>query len=189
MTASLSTYRELAVLTAVRDHATHGYALAAAFESMCGMGLALKRPNTYALLERLQRKGLLALVDAEPAAEGASEGSTRRGSAGMRRGTWAVTDDGAQAIDGLIGACHDSVPDPVLPAVTLLMAGHGMSPEARAKAAALALTHIREKIERVDAVLEHAGDDSGPVALLRRHLLLDAEALEAVAREAAAPDG
>lgn len=166
MTGSLSTYRELAVLAAVRDHAAHGYAIAAGFAAACGMGVALKRPNTYALLERLEQRGLVErLPDPDDA----------RSSAGTRR----ITDAGRRALADLARSAFPAVPDPVLPAVTLLMAANDLAADERSSLLDEAIAAVDAKLAQVAELDQHADDEHGPVALLRRHLELDRSALAA----------
>ena len=55
----LSTLKELMVLQFVRDHLTHGYALASALESSLGWTLGMTRPTVYQILQRLEKRGSL----------------------------------------------------------------------------------------------------------------------------------
>ena len=157
---SLSEHRELLVLGFIRDHATHGYALAEALENGLGPALGIKRPNLYALLQRLEERKLI------------RHKTVRPGNAPERR-EYRITPKGKAGYDELLRRCWSAIPDTVLPLAVLLSSLDELQKGEQAEAIAGAVRELNERIKAIRAIPAHAGSAGAALQLIEQHYALD----------------
>jgi len=162
---SIAKHRELLVLSIVRSHELHGYALAEAVEQGLGRSLGLKRPNVYAILARFVERGWV---------------HTRSDHEGPHpeRQICVITAAGQRAYPPLLRACIGANDAPLVPIIVLLAHLDDL-PAAEQQAVLVKLRgQRRAEIEQLDALPEHEGSAGTALALMRAHLHADVQAIE-----------
>jgi DNA-binding PadR family transcriptional regulator len=157
---SLSEHRELLVLGFIRDHAIHGYALAEALEDGLGSALGIKRPNLYALLQRLEERKLI------------RHKTVRPGNAPERR-EYRITAKGKAGYGELLRRCWSAIPDTVLPLAVLLSSLDELPKTERAKAVASAVRELNKRIKAIREIPTHDGRSGAALRLIEQHYALD----------------
>lgn len=170
---SLARHRELLVLGAVRSHDLHGYALAEALDGGLGRGLALKRSTIYALLSRLDERGLI-------------ECRAEQDSARPERRVYRVTKDGRKTLAGLVHASARATVCTIVP-LAIIVAHIDELPHAEAMEVLEACRdELQGTLDDLAEVPPHDGPGGIAFDLLRRHVELDLEAVVDLLRQKAA---
>lgn len=105
---SLTLLRELTVLSAIRSHPAHGYAIAEGLSSSIGWSLGLTKPTVYAVLRRFEDRGWI---------EGKPVQDTRY----PERIEYVVTAEGETAYPVLLSDAVNADLEPVSPLAALLL--------------------------------------------------------------------
>lgn len=164
---SLSAHRELLVLSFIRDHAIHGYALAEALENGLGPALGIKRANLYALLQRLEERKLI------------RHKTVRPGNAPERR-EYRITAKGRDGYRELLRRCWSTVPDTMLPLAVLLPSLDELPKAEQAEAVASAVLGLKERIKAIRAIPAHGGSAGAALQLIEQHYALDLKFLSSL---------
>jgi len=171
---SIAKHRELLVLSIVRSHDLHGYALAEALEQGLGRSLGLKRPNVYAILARLVERGWVRMR------------SDHEGPHPERQ-ICVITAAGQRAYLPLLRACVSANDAPLLPIIVLLAHLDDLPATERHDVLAKLRDQRRAEIEQLDALPEHEGSAGAALALMRAHLRADIQTIEGLLRRGHEP--
>lgn len=159
------------ILGAVRDHAVHGYALVEALAQGLGRGLGLKRPNVYALLYRLEEKGLV-------------HHESKKDSPYPERRIYRATKKGRDEIAALVRACATSSIGATVPLGIVLAYLDDLSSDEQREV----LEACREALERALAGIQELTDHHHPgpagvaLDLIRQHYEVDLRAVTKLLR-------
>ncbi len=157
---SLIKSRELMVLSTIRAHPLHGYALAEALEQGIGGALGLKRPAVYAILGRFIERGWVRTT------------ADRQGPYPERQ-ICSLTPQGEQAYPILLRKCLDGSDGSILPLVVQLAHLDDLDLEER-RALLLEVRDRRQaRLEQLRAFAPHEGAAGAALDLMRRHLEAD----------------
>ncbi|MCP3978588.1 MAG: hypothetical protein GY716_04530 [bacterium] len=162
---SLARHRELLILGAVCKHEVHGYALAEALAAGSGFGLGLKRPTIYALLNRLQERGLVTC-------------RTERDSAHPERHVYRATKSGKRALADLVRASAEASVSTMVPLAVIVAHLDELPADDAVAVLEACREELREGLDGLAAIPGHADLAGAALELVRRHLELDLEVVE-----------
>lgn len=164
---SLTSLKELMVLSTLRAHPLHGYALVDALEGGLGWTVGLTRSTVYAILRRFADRGWI-------------DGEAVRDKRYPEREVYRVTPDGESAHRELLRSCIDKLTEGTHPVAALLAHLDGVEESEQQRAIEAMLKERRARVQTLDAFPEHEGLAGQALALLRRQVRAEIETLEEV---------
>ena len=167
---SIARHRELVVVSTIRAHPMHGYALVEVLEAGLGRALGLKAPAIYAILKRLDGRGWIA-------------GEAERDGKHPERLVYRITPAGEAALPELVEACSSGDASPLTPLPAILAHMDVLAAPARRRVLERLLEARREDLSDLAPFAEHPGLTGVAFDLMRRHLQADFDVLEALLSE------
>lgn len=164
---SLTALKELTILSTLRAHPLHGYALVDALDSGVGWTVGLTRPTVYAILRRFVDRGWI-------------EGETVRDTGYPEREVYRVTPDGERAHGALMRRCIDRLAEGTHPVAALLAHLDAVDAPEQRRAVEAMVDERRRRLQAIDAFPDHDGLAGRALALLRRQVRIEVETLEEV---------
>jgi len=167
---SITKLKELMVLSTVRGHPLHGYALAEALESGLGWTLGLSRPTIYAILRRFVERGWI-------------EGEVVRDSRFPEREVYRVTPEGEAAYPGLLRECAAKVTEGTHPIVIILAHLDDLDEATRRLTLESLLSARRHRLAALEAFPPHGGSAGAALSLLGEQISVEISALTSLLGE------
>ena len=164
---SLTQLKELTVLSTLRAHPLHGYALVEALDGGLGWTVGLTRPTVYAILRRFVERGWL-------------EGEAVRDNRYPEREVYRVSAEGERAHGDLSRRCINELSEGTHPVAALLAQLDEVDEGERRRAVEAMLEARRRRLQALDAFPAHDGLAGRALALLRRQVRAEVETLEEV---------
>lgn len=162
---SLTPLKELMVLSTLRAHPLHGYALVDALDGGLGWTVGLTRPTVYGTLRRFVERGW---IDGEPV----------RDSRFPEREVYRVTAKGEDAYHNLLQRCVENLTEGNHPVAALLAHLDDANEDARHHAIEALLAQRRRRLKALQAFPEHAGAAGAALSLLTAQVRAEVETLE-----------
>ena len=157
--------KELMVLSTIRAHPAHGYALTAMLTHGVGWTLGLTKPTIYAILKRFEKH---AWVQFE----------TAKDSNFPERQIYHLTEQGEQAYFDLLRSCAKDKQLPVLPLVGLLAHLDDL-PQAEQTDTLQHLLSVRQtQLEQLQEFPAHEGNAGAAITLTLEQLALEIKTLK-----------
>ncbi len=164
---SLTSHKELLVLSTLRAHPLHGYALVEALEGGLGWTVGLTRSTVYAILQRFVERGWI-------------DGEAVRDKRYPEREVYRVTPCGEHAHRDLLRRCIDSLTEGTHPVAALLAQLDEVEEAEQRRAVAAMVADRRRRLEALEAFPDHEGMAGRALALLRRQVRAEIETLDEV---------
>ena len=164
---SRSSLKELLVLSTLRAHPLHGYALVDALDNGLGWTVGLTRPTVYAILRRFVERAWI-------------DGEAVRDNRYPEREVFRVTAEGERAHRDLLGRCISNLIEGTHPVAALLAHLDEVDAPEQQRAIQALLEDRRQRLEALAAFPDHEGMAGHAVELLRKQVRCEVEALEAV---------
>jgi DNA-binding PadR family transcriptional regulator len=164
---SLTPLKELMVLSTLRAHPMHGYALVDALESGLGWTVGLTRSTVYAILRRFVERGWI-------------DGEAVRDNRYPEREVYRVTSEGEQAHREFLRRCIDKPTEGTHPVAALLAQLDEVENSEQRRAVEAMLAERRRRLLALDAFPEHDGLAGSALELLRLQIRAEVEMLEQV---------
>jgi len=164
---SLTSLKELMVLSTLHAHPLHGYALVDALEGGLGWTVGLTRSTVYAILRRFVERGWI-------------DGEAVRDNRYPEREVYRVTAAGEKAQRELLRGCIDSVSEGTHPVAALLVHLDAVEEPERRRAVEVLAEERRRRLQALDAFPDHEGLAGRALQLLRRQVRAELETLEEV---------
>ncbi len=164
---SVARHRELLVLGVLCSHELHGYALVDALASGLGRGLDIKRPTVYALLSRLEARGLVTHV-------------TTRDSAYPERRVYRATRKGRKALAELVLSCTTAGVGATLPLAIVIAHLEQLPPEDRVSVLESCRDELEATLAGLTSLPAHDGLAGTALELVERHHRLDLETVRSL---------
>ena len=163
----LAQQREFLVLSAIRAHPEHGYALAASLEQGLGQALVLQRSTVYAILKRFVDRGWVVQ-------------HTVRETNYPERQVYELTDAGDAAYFELLRQNLHAPSSSILPLVIVL----GHLDDLESDEQQQLLNHYRQdflqQLDTLNALPPHDGVAAVAFDLMRSHIMADLAAIESL---------
>ena len=164
---SLTSLKELMVLSTLRAHPLHGYALVDALEGGLGWTVGLTRSTVYAILRRFVERGWI-------------DGEAVRDNRYPEREVYRVTAAGEQACRELLRRCIDDLAEGTHPVAALLVHLDDVEDAEQRRAVGAMLEARRKRLQALDAFPDHDGLAGRAIELLRQQVRCEVEFLEEV---------
>lgn len=164
---SLTPLKELMVLSTLRAHPMHGYALVDALDSGLGWTVGLTRSTVYAILRRFVERGWI-------------DGEAVRDNRYPEREVYRVTREGEQAHRELLRGCIDDLAEGTHPVAALLAHLDEVEAPEQRRAVEAMLEERRRRSQALDAFPDHDGLAGRALELLRQQVRAEIETLEQV---------
>lgn len=162
---SLTPLKELMVLSTLRAHPLHGYALVDALDSGLGWTVGLTRSTVYAILRRFVERGW---IDGEPV----------RDKRYPEREVYRLTPDGEDAHRALLRGCIDGLTEGTHPVAALLAHLDEVEASEQRRAIEAMVKERRGRLQALNAFPDHDGLAGRALELLRRQVRAEIETLE-----------
>lgn len=169
---SLAQQREFLVLSAVRAHAEHGYALAESLEQGLGQALALKRSTVYAILKRFVERGWVS-------------SHTVKETNYPERQVYVVTDAGDAAYFALLRENVGAISASIMPLVIVLAHLDDLQVDERQQLLNHYQQNYQQQLNELNAIPPHDGAAAAAFELMRSHMAADLAAIESLLGESA----
>lgn len=162
---SLTQQREFLVLSVVRAHPEHGYALAESLEQGLGQALALKRSTVYAILKRFVERGWVVH-------------HTMKTTNYPERQVYELTNAGDKAYFTLLRQNLHTTSAPILPLVIVLAHLDDLQADEQQQLLSHYKNELLQQIDALNAIPDHAGVAAIAMNLMRSHVAADLSAIE-----------
>ncbi len=164
---SLTSLKELMVLSTLRAHPLHGYALVDSLEGGLGWTVGLTRSTVYAILRRFVERGWI-------------DGEAVRDNRYPEREVYRVTPDGESAHRELLRGCIDNLTEGTHPVAALLAHLDEVEESEQRRAVEGMVDERRRRLQALEAFPDHDGLAGRALELLRRQVRAEIETLEEV---------
>lgn len=162
---SIAKHRELLVMSMLRAHPMHGYALLDVLDAGLGPALGLGRAAVYAILRRLSERGWI-------------EGESERSGAYPERSVYSVTPAGEAALPNLVAACAKTGSHTVTPLAAVLSQLEVLSATEQRRALDELIRSRRAHRASIEPFLGHEGLAGAAFQIRAAHLDAEIDLLE-----------
>ena len=162
---STTALKELMILSVVRAHPAHGYAVAEMLEASLGWSLGLGRSTVYATLSRFEKRGWIS-------------GHKVDDSNFPERDVYSLTEKGGLAYFELLAKCASSPPPPLSPMVAFLSYLDDLDPAHRKQTLHMILDSRRTLLAKLVAFPPHPGSAGAALNLSVDQLNVEIGCLE-----------